>query len=61
LSEETLHAFEDVGKGVLTGANGLSCLKDLGRTIVREQESRKILTERKTPMPTKMTFAGDKT
>jgi hypothetical protein len=39
--EETLHNFEEVNKVVLTGANDLSGLEDLGMAIICAQESRK--------------------
>jgi hypothetical protein len=39
----------------------MSRLKDLGVSMAPRMESKKILTERRTPMPTKMTFAGGNT
>jgi hypothetical protein len=54
------HAFEDVDERVLTGLYHLSRLRDLD-VMVQARKLRKTLTESKTPMATKMSFAGDKT
>lgn len=55
------HAFEDVDECVLTGLYRLSRLRDLGVTLAQAQKLTKTLTESKTPMATKISFAGDKT
>jgi hypothetical protein len=41
--------------------NCMRRLKDLGEIMAPAHKSRKILTERRTLMPTKMIFAGDDT
>jgi len=56
-----LHASEDVDERILIGFYLLSRLRDLGVTVAQAQKLWKTLTESKTPMPTKMSFAGDKT
>jgi hypothetical protein len=56
-----LYACEDIDECSLTGLYRLSRLRDLGVTLAQAQKLRKPLTESKTSMATKMSFAGDKT
>ena len=55
------NALKDVEKSVVVGANVFSCLRDLGVTIVHAKPSRRIHTERRTPIPANITLAGENT
>ena len=56
--EETLDTLKNVDECILAGVNNLNGLRELDITTVRAKESRKKLTERRTPMPAKTTPAG---
>ena len=58
--EEMSHASKDVVERILTQVNGPNRLKAAGENDLA-WDSRKGLTEKRTPMPTRMTFAGDST
>ena len=60
-SEKCLYALEYLRKSVLVRANGLSCLRIVRITIDRTKVLRRVHTERRTPNPIKITFAGENT
>ena len=59
-SEKTLDALKDVHKSILACTNILSCLKNVCVTM-SHAKLLKIHTERRTPMPAKITLAGENT
>jgi hypothetical protein len=59
--EEHFNALKDVEKSVLAGASNLNCLRDPVVTMVHAKPSRGIHTERRTPIPANITFAGENT
>ena len=59
--EKHFNALKDVEKSVLAGASVLSCLRDLVVRMVHTKLSRRIHTERRTPIPANITFAGENT
>src|SRR6266849_8985354 len=60
-SEKCFYAFEHLKKSVLVRANGLSCLRIVRITMNRTKVLRRVHTERRTPNPMKITFAGENT
>ena len=56
-SEKHFDSFEDVHNSVLTCLNVLSCLRDVCVTMCAELL--RIRTERRTPIPVKITLAGE--
>jgi hypothetical protein len=56
--KNVFYALEKAQEKVSTTANGASGLICQNITIARERESVEILTERRTPMPVKITPAG---
>jgi hypothetical protein len=60
-SEKCFYALEYLKKSVLVRANVLSCLRIVRITMDRTKVLRRIHTERRTPNPIKITFAGENT
>jgi len=56
--EESFNAVEDVNELVLAGADILGRLKIPGIKIGCARKSQSSLTERRTPIPAKIIFAG---
>jgi hypothetical protein len=59
-SEKCLYALEQLKKSVLVRANVLSCLRTIHITMDHTNVLR-LRTERSTPNPIKITFAGENT
>jgi len=59
--EKGFHALEHLKKSVLARANIFDCLKAVRITMNRTIVLRRIHTERRTPIPTKIVFAGENT
>jgi hypothetical protein len=59
--EEAFYALEHLKKSILACANILGCLRTVRITIDRTKILRKIHTERSTPIPAKIAFAGENT
>ncbi len=59
--EKSLYALKDLKKSVLVRANIFGCLRAVYITIDRTKVLRRIRTERRTPIPTKIAFAGENT
>ena len=57
-SEKCFYALEHLKKSVLVRANVLSCLVIIRITIDRTKVLKRVHTERRTPNPVKITFAG---
>jgi len=60
-SEKILYAFEDVDESVLARLNILDCLRIVNVNFTLAKVLRWICTERRTPTPAKITFAGENT
>ena len=60
-SEEILYAFEDVDESVLARSNILDCLRIVGVNDARTKVLKRTRTERRTPTPENITFAGENT
>jgi hypothetical protein len=59
--EKSFNALEDLKKSVLARTNILGCLGAVGITMDRTKVLRRIHTERRTPIPAKIVFAGENT
>jgi hypothetical protein len=59
--EKSIYALEDLKKSVLVSANTFGCLKAVRITMDRTKVLRRIHTEIRTPIPTKIAFAGENT
>src|SRR6266852_7928762 len=59
--EKSLYVLKDLKKSVLVRANIFGCLRTVRITIDRTKVLRRIRTERRTPIPTKIGFAGGNT
>ena len=59
--EEHFDAFEDVNECVLACLSVLSRLRDVIITMAYAKPIRRLHTERRTPTPANMTFAGENT
>jgi hypothetical protein len=59
--EKCFYALEQLEESVLVRANVLSCLRIVRITIDRTKVLRRVHTERRTPNPMKITFAGENT
>jgi hypothetical protein len=57
-SKEILDALEYVGERILAGRNAFGCLGERDVRVVEAMGSRKILTERRMPIPVQITRAG---
>ena len=57
--EKSFYALEDVTKSVLTCSNILGCLRNVRIRMDRTKVLREIHTERRTPIPANITFAGE--
>ena len=58
-SEKILYAFEDIDENVLACSNILDCLGIVNVNFAWAKALRRIRTERRTPNPAKITFAGE--
>ena len=59
--EKSLYSLEDLKKSVLARANILGNLRVVRITMDRTKILRRTHTERRTPIPTKIAFAGENT
>jgi hypothetical protein len=59
--EKCFYTLEDLKKSVLARANILGCLRAVRVTMDRTKVLRRIRTERRTPIPAKIVFAGENT
>ena len=60
-SKKCFYAVEHLKEGILIRANVLSCLRIVHITMNRTKVLRRLHTERSTPNPIKITFAGENT
>jgi hypothetical protein len=60
-SEKILYAFEDIDEIVLACPNVLDCLGIENVDFASSKGQRRLRTERRTPTPAKITFAGENT
>jgi hypothetical protein len=60
-SEKCFYALEHLKESVLIRTNVLSCLRIFRITMDRARVLRRVPTERRTPNPMKITFAGENT
>ena len=58
-SEKCFYALEHLKESILVRANVLSCLRIVRIMVDRTKALRRVHTERSTPNPIKMTFAGE--
>jgi hypothetical protein len=59
--EKAFYALEHLKKSVLARANILGCLRAVRITIDRTKVLSRIHTEKRTPIPAKIAFAGENT
>ena len=59
--EECLYTLEDLKKSVLARTSFLGCLRAISITMDQTRMLRKVHTKRRTPIPTKIVFAGENT